>query len=78
MTKNIQKDTLGECLTEIQTAVNDADHIIKEIIEIMGVEPLLPTGWEKSGIKPVDMEKSTWLEAGKILSTLGLVGIVLT
>ena len=72
---NIKNDTLGICLTEIQTLAGKADDTLKGIIQAMGIESVLPTGWETSGIKPSEMDKSDWLKAGRILSVLGSIGL---
>lgn len=72
---DIKNDTLGTCLTEIQMVAGKADDTLKDIIHAMGIESVLPTGWEKSGIKPSEMDKSGWLKAGRILSLLGSIGL---
>jgi hypothetical protein len=68
LTKDIQKDTLGDCMQEIKDVTADAEKTVKSVIDYMDLDNLLPKGWEDSGIIIKDMEKSKAIDIGKKIS----------
>ncbi|HJA40369.1 MAG TPA: hypothetical protein H9667_02400 [Firmicutes bacterium] len=73
--KNITKDTVNDCLAEMKAVIDDTQTKLNKLVEDIGVSKLLPSNWEKGGVKIEDLGKDTLLKIGKaftaVLSTTG-------
>ncbi len=66
--KNIKKNTIKECVDEINAAAKEMNPTMERVIIEMGIAKFLPPEWSKSGIRVKDLDRSNWLVAGKWIS----------
>lgn len=67
--KNVDCDTLKDCLDEINDTVTDCKDKIEKIVSDMGITELLPTDWMTSGIKIDEIGEANVALIFKILGT---------
>lgn len=73
--KDINVDTSGDCINEINNAIKDTNVKLNKLIKDIGLEELLPTDWAEKGIDINTIGESKLLEMGKILSAALSIGI---
>lgn len=62
--KDIDSDTLKECVDEINTVIGDTKKKMAKLVEDMELTDLLPTDWEKNGVKLSDLDYNAWIAKG--------------
>lgn len=75
LSKDIEKDSVGDCVSEITNAANDAKDQLAKLVADAELDKFLPGDWQKSGIKLSELDEDVFLKIGRALSMTLSVGI---
>ena len=75
LSKDIEKDSVGDCVSEITNAANDAKDQLAKLVADAELDKFLPGDWQKSGIKLSELDEDVFLKIGRALSMTFSVGV---
>ena len=75
LSKDIEKDSVGDCVSEITNAANDAKDQLAKLVADAELDKFLPGDWQKSGIKLSELDEDVFLKIGRALSMTLSVGV---
>lgn len=68
ISKNIEKNTINECLEEIKTVLEDSKTKMEKLVSDLGLSELLPDDWKEKGIKVSSIGEAKIAKIGRIIS----------
>lgn len=74
LVKDIEKDTIGACVNEINDVVGNAHDTLVKLVGDIGLSALLPKDWEKKGVKVDDIDYNAWIAKGVFGGVSALLG----
>ena len=75
LSKDIEKDSVGDCVNEITSAAKAAEKDLSKLITDTELNKFLPKDWQTSGIKLSDLDEDVFLKIGRALSMTLSVGV---
>ena len=68
--KNIESDTVGDCINEINDVISDTKTKLDKLVEDIGLSELLPTDWKDKGCTIDQIGAENVRKIGQIVSGL--------
>ena len=68
--KNIEVDTIGDCIQEIQTTAEKTKDVLDKFVKDIGIDKFLPGDWERNGCIVEQLSKDEIKRIGDILSSI--------
>lgn len=68
--KNIESDTVGDCINEINDVISDSKTKLDKLVEDIGLSELLPVDWKEKGCTIDQIGEENVQKIGKIVSGL--------
>lgn len=68
LSKDIHKDTVGDCIDEINSVLKDTTTKLDKLVTDIGLDKLLPADWKEKGVKLDDIGTDTIKKIGQIIS----------